>query len=124
MKTSILAPLSAAALLCTGCQTVAPEHEVPARIIDPDDASRAALLETVNSIMGSEVTITDNALTASSFLTIENRPQPTMENPVPIGRDYQRPVTLRLVIVDSECILIDDRNGGRYLLRNTRCIGD
>jgi hypothetical protein len=116
--------LIASALNIAGCQTVGPEHEVPARIINPDDASRAALQETVNKIMGSNVTIANNALTTSSYLTIENRPQPTMENPVPMGRDYQRPVTLRLVMDDTECVLIDERNGARYLLRNTRCIAD
>jgi predicted small secreted protein len=110
------------ALLLTGCQTVAPENEVAARIIDPDDASRAALQDTVNTIMGTDVTIAADALTNSSFLTIENRPRPTMENPVPMGRDYQRPVSLRLVITDGECILVDDRNDARYLLRDTRCV--
>jgi hypothetical protein len=45
-----------------------------------------------------------------------------MENPVPMGRDYQRPVTLRLVMDENECVLIDDRNSARYLLRDTRCV--
>jgi hypothetical protein len=124
MNSRIAGLLIASALNIAGCQTVGPEHEVPAKIINPDDASRAALQEAVNKIMGSNVTIADNALTASSYLTIENRPQPTMENPVPMGRDYQRPVSLRLVIVDSECILVDDRNDGRYLLQNTRCVAN
>lgn len=124
MNSRIAGLLIASALNIAGCQTVGPEHEVPAKIVNPDDASRAALQEAVNKIMGSNVTIADNALTASSYLTIENRPQPTMENPVPMGRDYQRPVSLRLVIVDSECILVDDRNDGRYLLQNTRCVAN
>jgi hypothetical protein len=110
--------------IIAGCQTIDPEHEVRARIIDPDDASRAALQETVNKIMGSNVSISRNALTTSSYLTIENRPQPTMENPVPMGRDYQRPVTLRLVLDENECVLVDERNSARYLLRNTTCIAD
>ena len=122
VKTNL--PVIAAVTIIAGCQTIAPEHEVGARIVDPDDASRAALQETVNKIMGSNVTIAKNALTTSSYLTIENRPQPTMENPVPMGRDYQRPVALRLVMDENECVLVDERNSARYLLRNTTCIAD
>ena len=124
MNARLTGLLIAAALHAGGCQTVGPEHEIPARIINPDDASREALQDAVNKIMARNVTIPDTALTTSSYLTIENRPQPTMENPVPMGRDYQRPVTLRLVIDDTECVLVDERNSARYLLRNTRCVAD
>jgi hypothetical protein len=116
--------LLAVSLIAAGCQAMGPEHDVPARIVDPDDASRAALQETVNKIMGSNVAIADNALTTSSYLTIENRPQPTMENPVPMGREYGRPVTLKLVIEDGDCVLVDERNRARYVLRNTSCAAD
>jgi hypothetical protein len=82
-----LAALVAIAL--AGCQTVTPEAERPARMIDADDDSRAALGRGVDTLMGTHVTLAPDALTDSSYLTIETMPKPSMENPVPLGRDLR-----------------------------------
>ena len=114
--------LNATALIViAGCQTVGIGSGEPARIVDADDASRAALQETVNVVFGTDVTIADNALTNSSVLIIERGPQPSMENPTPIGRNMEMPVQLRLVIDETDCVLIDTRDGARYTLANTSC---
>ena len=109
------------AIPALGCQTLADGYDKPARIVNPDDASRAALQEAVNKAFGTDVTLADNALMDSSVLTIERSPRPTMDNPSPLGRNMEMPFQLRLVINGTECILIDQRDRSRYVLANTSC---
>lgn len=109
------------AIPALGCQTLADGYDKPARIVNSDDASRAALQEVVNRAFGTDVTLADNALTDSSVLTIERSPRPTMDNPAPLGRNMEMPFQLRLVINGTECILIDQRDRTRYTLANTSC---
>ena len=109
------------AIPALGCQTLADGYDKPARIVNPDDASRAALQEAVNRAFGTDVTLADNALTDSSVLTIERSPRPTMDDPNPLGRNMEMPFQLRLVINGTECILIDQRDRTRYTLANTSC---
>ncbi len=108
-------------IVITGCQTVGVGSGQPARIIDANDASRAALQDAVNTAFGTNVTIASYAFTNSSVLMIERGPRPTMENPNPIGRNMEKPVQLRLVIDESDCVLVDTRNNARYTLANTAC---
>lgn len=108
-------------LAIAGCQTVATDQDQPARIVDPDDASRAALQSVVDSVLKTQVILADNALTDSSFLSIERNPPRTMQNPNPQGRIMEPPLLFRLVLNGSDCILIDQRDRGRYLLENTTC---
>jgi hypothetical protein len=108
-------------LAIAGCQTVANEHDRPARIVSPDDASRAALQSVVDSVLNTHVTLADNALTDTSVLSIEHNPPRTMQNPNPQGRVMEPPFLFRLVVNGSDCILIDQRDRGRFLLENTTC---
>ncbi|MGB5331535.1 MAG: hypothetical protein WBM80_01245 [Woeseiaceae bacterium] len=105
----------------SGCQTVNIDNDRPARIVDPDDDSRAALQAAVNEALGTEVMLADTALTDRSRLTIERWPAGTMDNPVPQGRILEKPIQFRLVINGSDCILIDQRDSARYALENTSC---
>ena len=107
--------------LIAGCQTVSSDYDRPARIVRADDASRTALQQAVNNLLHTNVTLSDSALINSSMLTIENRPQPTMENPVPLGRDYARPMQLQLVINGTDCVLVNQQDRSRYLVPNTSC---
>jgi hypothetical protein len=116
-----LAVALVSAIVTAGCQTVDTGSGQPARIIDADDASRADLQEAVNMAFGTDVTIADYALTNSSVLIIERGPRPSMENPDPVGRNMERPVQLRLIIDEVDCILVDTRNNARYTLSNTSC---
>jgi len=113
----------AAALMLTtmGCQTFLGNYDRPARIVNPDDTSRAALQEAVDSAFGSSVILADNALTDTSLLTIERSPRPTMENPNPLGLNMEMPLQLRLVINGEDCVLVDQRDATRYTLANTSC---
>ena len=77
-------------IMLTGCQTVNADYDQPARIVNPDADSRAALQATVNEALGREVMLADDALTGSSMLVIERWLPGTMEDPVPQGRNASR----------------------------------
>ena len=108
----------------TGCQTVNTDLDRPARIVNADADSRAALQAAVNEALGTEVLLAQDALTDTSLLTIERWPAGTMENPVPQGRSLEKPVLFRLVINGSDCILIDQRNESRHVLEDTDCVAE
>ena len=110
--------------ILTGCQTVDTDLDRPARIVNADADSRAALQAAVNEALGTEVLLAEDALTDSSLLTIERWPAGTMENPVPQGRILEKPIQFRLVINDSDCVLIDQRNESRHVLENTDCVAE
>lgn len=110
--------------MLSGCQTIDADSDRPARIVDPDIESRAALQAAVNEALGSEVMLADDALTESSLLTIERWPTGTMSNPVPQGRILEKPIQFRLVINGSDCTLVDQRDGSRRVLLNTTCKAD
>ena len=108
----------------TGCQTVKTDLDRPARIVNADADSRAALQSAVNEALGREVMLADDALTDNSLLTIERWLAGTMENPVPQGRSLEKPIQFRLVVNGSDCILIDQRNESRHILKNTECAAE
>jgi len=112
------------ALALLGCQTLDADSDRPARIAAPTEASRAALQEVVNAALHTEVRLADDALTASSMLTIELDPPGTMQNPTPVGRIMTRPIQFRLVLNQEACILIDQRDGTRHILSDTTCIAE
>jgi len=124
VKNEGLVCLLAGCAFIAGCQTFAANYDRPARIVIPDDASRASLQVTVNQIMGTNVIISDTALTDSSVLVIERRLRPTIEDPVPLGRDMSKPIQFRLVLNQSTCILIDQRDGTRHVLNDTTCVAE
>lgn len=111
-------------LTALGCQTVGAEHDQPARITNVSEASRTALQKTIDEILNVGVMIADDALTTSSVLTIELTPPKTMLNPVPEGRILTMPLQFRLVLNQSVCILIDQRDGTRHVLNNTSCAAE
>ena len=120
-RTVILAVILA---VVAGCKNVAPDADQPAIIIDPDDASRASLQQTVNTALGTEVLLADDALTGTSLLVIERNPPRSIDSPPVQGRNMGTPIQLRLVTDGSQCMLVDQRNGARYALKNTTCAAE
>jgi len=116
--------LTVALAAVTGCKHVAPDADQPAVIVDPDNASRTSLQQTVNDVLGTEVLLADDALTGTSLLVIERSPPRSMDSPPAQGRNMDTPVQLRLVTDGSQCILVDQRNGSRHLLTDTRCVAE
>jgi len=104
-----------------GCQTVEPDFDQPARIVNVNDASRAALQQALNTEIGTTVTLANNALTDNNLLTLENSPPRSIANPNPQGRIMEMPIQFQLVKNGDDCILIDQRDRSRQILSNTSC---
>lgn len=105
----------------TACKTAPTEQDKAARIVDADDASRAALQRVVDDALHTNVNLASDALTKSSILIIHRKPMRDSKG-IPIdGRVLEAPIQLRLVVNHERCILIDQRDQSRYELENTRC---
>jgi hypothetical protein len=111
-----------AALVFSGCQTMSAAADVPALITAPDDASRAALRETISGIFGQDVPLADDALTKSSLLLIERNLRGSLDAPPATGRVLEEPIRFRLVKSGDECVLVDLRDESRHLLIDTACM--
>ena len=107
-----------------GCQTMATGTDVPARITNPSAASRAALQNAVNDALHTEVLLAASALTTSSILVIERNPPRSMQNQAATGRNMDPPMRFHLVLNNSECILVDQRDESRHLLEDTTCAAE
>lgn len=116
----ILALLALAAALAA-CKNVAPVADQPAVIVEPTDASRQALKRVVDEALGTDVLLADDALTATSMLTIERSMPQSLQGSPAEGRRMDPPIQFRLVTNGSDCILIDTRSGSRYRLADTAC---
>ncbi len=111
-------------LSLTGCQTLATDDDVAARITNPTADSRAALQEAVNDALDTDVMLADDALTDTSVLTIERNPPRSMENLPAQGRNMDGPMQFRLVKNGDDCVLIYTNDDSRRKLANTRCTAE
>jgi hypothetical protein len=111
-----------ALLLLAGCQAIGANDDQPAVIVQPSDASRAALKQTLSAIFGGEeITLADDALTYSSMLTLENSPPNSADSQAALGRVVTRPFSFQLIKNRHACFLVDLRVGERHFLANTTC---
>lgn len=113
--------VAAGILFIAGCKHVAPDADQAAVIVDPTDASRSALQAAVNEALDTEVMLADDALTSTSVLTVERNVPKSMSGSPAQGRTMDPPVRFDLMTNGSDCVLIDSRDGSRYLLADTRC---
>jgi hypothetical protein len=105
----------------TACKSAPTEQDKAARIVDPDDASRAALQSVIDGALHTHVNLANDALTKSSILIIHGK-SIRDSNGIPIdGRRHVPPIQFRLVTNREHCILIDQRDQSRHELENTRC---
>jgi hypothetical protein len=107
-----------------GCETLATDGDVAARITNPTDNSREALQNAVNNALDANVTLASNALTDSSVLTIERNPPRSMENLPAQGRNMDMPMQFRLVLNDGDCVLVYTADDTRRKLADTTCIAE
>jgi hypothetical protein len=115
----------AAALVCIGgCQNMAVAGDVPARIVAPTDASREALRETLYLALGTDVPLAADALTTASVLTIERQVPRSIDMQDAYGRNTEAPLQFRLVKNGADCVLVDPRDGARYVLEDTECTAE
>jgi hypothetical protein len=118
------AVIAGIALVMVGCQTLANGEDVAARITNPTDHSRAALQNTVNEMLNTDVALANDALTDSSVLIIEQHPPRNMQSPPSQGRNMDTPIRFQLVLNGSDCILVDQRDNSRYVLEMTTCAAE
>ena len=123
MRLKQFARFAAAILMVSGCQTMNAAADVPALLSEPDEASRAALRDTISAIFGGQdVPLADDALTKSSLLLIERNPRGSLDAPPATGRVLEEPIRFRLVNSGGECVLVDLRDESRHLLSDTTCV--
>jgi len=113
--------LVVAAIAMAGCKNVVPDADQDAVIVNPDTASRAALRETVNAALQTDVLLADDALTDTSILSIERKLPQSIEGSPAQGRNMEMPIQFRLVKNGDECILVDQRDMSRTVLADTVC---
>jgi hypothetical protein len=115
----------AASAVLLACVTAAPApsaDDVPAVIVQPTAASRAALAQAVSiALDGANVTLADSALTDSSDLIIERTVRRDPEGHPIQGRVTEKPERFHLVRSGGQCVLIHERTGKRYRLVETEC---
>lgn len=118
------APLLAASvgLVLAACKNVAPDANQPAVIVEPTEASRAALQATINRLLGTDVLLAESALTETSFLFIERRVPQSLDGSPAKGRNMEMPYRFTLLTNGTDCVLVDERDGSRHLLANTQCV--
>jgi hypothetical protein len=108
----------------SGCKNVAPDADQAAVIVNPDAASRAALQQTVNAALHTDVTLADDALTDTSVLTIERKIPQSVEGSPAQGRNMEMPIQFRLVTDGANCILVDQLDLSRAVLVDTECVAE
>lgn len=120
MRTAAVTAL--VALTLAACKSVAPDANQPAIIVEPTDASRAALQAAVNEWLDSDVQLADSALTETSFLFVERRMPRSIDGAPAKGRNMEMPYRFTLLTNGKECVLVDERDGSRRLLKDTKCV--
>ena len=121
MRTAALIAASTI-LTLAGCKNVAPDATQPAVIVEPTEASRAALQATVNSLLDTEVVLSGQALTDTSFLFVERRVPQSIDGSPAKGRNMEMPYRFTLLTNGTDCVLVDERDGSRHLLADTKCV--
>ena len=121
MKLKTIAAVILFVIGLAGCQTLVATDDLPAWITNPDGASRAALQAAVNEALNTDVALADDALTDSSILTIERNIPGSLEEQPAQGRNMDMPIQFSLVISGGDCVLIDQRDESRRILKNTSC---
>lgn len=117
---ALLAVTSSLAL--AACKNVAPDATQPALIVEPTDASRAVLQATVNGLLDTEVVLSGEALTDTSFLFIERKIPQSIDGSPAKGRNMEMPYRFTLLTNGTDCVLVDERDGSRHLLADTKCV--
>jgi hypothetical protein len=108
----------AAALLLSACKS----DDRPARIVDPDSASRAELHSVVAAALhGVDVTLAADALTQSNLLIIEPTAYRDAQNNRIMGREVRAPVRFVLLKRGDHCVLESSATHERWVLTATRC---
>jgi hypothetical protein len=125
IKFRVAEVMLAALLMVTGCQTVTAQPDLPALIINPNEASMASLQATLSNLFGGQtIQLSNDVLTRSSLLTLEQGQKKSLKIPATNGRIMTAPYKFRLVKNAADCVLIDLRDNSRHPLSNTACVAE
>jgi hypothetical protein len=97
-------------------------QEAPAVIIHPSAQGVEELRQVIHKALpGIAVTLADDALTQSSFLSLEHTHGRDATGQTLNGRDLSRPETFELFKVESRCILKQLSTGLSFDLHHVEC---
>jgi len=114
--------LASAALAIGACQSAGVQPDVPAVIADSGPDALSEVRQIVSTAMhGAEVRLADDALTGSSELLLENSAPQGLGKAAGNGRNPGRPERFQLVLDGSQCTLVQQSTGLRWLLLDTSC---
>ena len=115
--------LGACALVSlVACRTASARPDVAAVVAEPGAESRAELAAAVGAALGGiPVRLSDDALTRESTLVLERARQRDPSGLPAQGRERGVPERFRLVKNGADCVLIHERTGQRFTLRETTC---
>ena len=115
--------LGACALVSlVACRTASARPDVAAVVAEPGAESRAELAAAVGAALGGvPVRLSDDALTRESTLIVERARQRDPSGLPAQGRERGVPERFRLVKNGADCVLIHERTGQRFTLRETTC---
>ena len=110
-------------ILIGACQSSIAEKDVSALVVEPTAMSRAELLGVVSAALDqTKITLADDALVQSSQLIITRKQHRNIQNGVLLGRSYELPEHFDLRLNQGRCMLIRQKTGQRWQLRQTRCV--
>jgi len=95
----------------------------PAVLVSPGAATRAELERVIRRAIGDvAVTFADDALTASSTLSLEHARPRDPAGRLLNGRELTRPERFELFKQGSRCVLVQSRTGREWTLHHTQCV--
>jgi len=117
------AALGACALVSlVACRTASARPDMAALVAEPGAESRAELAAAVGAALGGvPVRLSDDAFTRESTLVLERARQRDPSGLPAQGRERGVPERFRLVKNGADCVLIHERTGQRFTLRETTC---
>ena len=113
--------LAAFALLASACQAIPAEPDQDALVAEPGADSYAIIQAAVNGLLGTTVVLAADVFVNDSSIAIEHGPRGSLQKDAAGGRNYYRPTRLRLVLSGGDCVLINESDGTRELLKTLSC---
>lgn len=112
-------------LLLAGCSLQADDSQaeaLPAVIAEPSAASTLELERTIATLLQMQkVTLAAGAFTQNPNLTLARLEHKDANGVLIMGRDYESPRIVQLLIKDGQCLLADEQGKQSPPLTDTRC---
>jgi hypothetical protein len=112
--------LPMALVACSAASPASPERD--ALLVDPAPQVRDELHQVVSAALhGAPVRLADDALTTSPVFAVEHvQPRDAQGRPLN-GRELGRPELFRLLRSGSQCVLLHEGSGQRFILATATC---